>query len=477
MNELFLDVLERCPSGAPAVSDTTEAVTYDELLTDAGRVAALVAERHQTPGYVIVKATPTVRFVTTLLGVMYSGSTPVPVDPELPEAALDFIRAKSGAIDILHPIERSALDRIAPVHRSRTDAAALVMFTSGTTGFPKGVLISHANLLASCRAIADYLDYKQYPSAAVGLPLHYSYALLSQVLCQLHLGGRVHLFNDLRNPLKFARTVNNLGLQTFCGVPTTYAALTSFHKLSPLEMPTVRVLCSAGATIDLSRFSLVKEIFPNALFFNNYGMTEATPRIAFCREDDPRFFEATCGRPMAGVEVKLVNPDTHERVPEREPGVLVFRGPNVTAGYLNDPEQTARAYTQDGFLISGDLAYEDRGYLFIRGRLDDTFNSGGEKVVPLEIERVLNRIEGVEMSALAGVADEERGMIPVAFLKLASGGVTRATLIAGLARELPKSKIPQRFIEVRQFPMTSNGKLQRRRLSADDSEFVVREIR
>ena len=90
---------------------------------------------------------------------------------------------------------------------------------------------------------------------------------------------------------------------------------------------------------------------------------------------------------------------------------------------------------------------------------------------------MLNRIEGVEMSALAGVADEERGMIPVAFLKLASGGVTRATLIAGLARELPKSKIPQRFIEVRQFPMTSNGKLQRRRLSADDSEFVVREIR
>ena len=232
MNELFLDLIERCPSGAPAVSDTTESVTYDELLTDAGRVAALIAERHQSPGYVIVKATPTVRFVTTLLGVMYSGSTPVPVDPELPQPALDFIRAKSGAIDILHPVERSALDRVAPVQRSRTDAAALVMFTSGTTGFPKGVLISHANLLASCRAIADYLDYRQYPSAAVGLPLHYSYALLSQVLCQLHLGGRVHLFNDMRNPLKFARTVNNLALQTFCGVPTD---LRCPHDLPQIE--------------------------------------------------------------------------------------------------------------------------------------------------------------------------------------------------------------------------------------------------
>ena len=164
----------------------------------------------------------------------------------------------------------------------------------------------------------------------------------------------------------------------------------------------MRVLCSAGAALDLTVYDGVKEIFPNAMFFNNYGMTEAAPRIAFCRDDDPRFGEATCGRPMEGVEVKIVDPETHDEMANGARGVLVVRGPNVTSGYLNDAEQTSRAFTKDGYLISGDVAYRDGDYLFICGRLDDMFNCGGEKVVPLEIERVLNRLPGVEMSAWRG---------------------------------------------------------------------------
>jgi acyl-CoA synthetase (AMP-forming)/AMP-acid ligase II len=478
MTELFLDALEA--GSAPdriAVSDATEAVTYRELCEQARAVAGLLTCRHPEPGFVLVKAAPTVRFVATLLGVMYSGGTPVPVDPQLPAPALDFIRTKSAAIDVVEPVELAALERVAPLDRRNADVPALVMFTSGTSGFPKGVVISNANLLASCRAMAAYLEYERFPSAAVALPLHYSYALLSQVLCQLLVGGRVHLFTDLRNPLKFARTVEANGLQTFCGVPSTFHGLMRFHALSPIRMPSVRVLCSAGAAMDLTAFTAVKEIFPNATLFNNYGMTEAAPRIAFCRDDDPRFGEATCGRPMAGVEAKIVDPATHDEVPDGVRGVLVVRGANITSGYLNDPEQTTRAFTRDGFLISGDVAYRDRGYLFICGRLDDMFNCGGEKVVPLEIERVLNRMPGVEMSAVAGVPDAQRGMVPAAFVKLAAAGLTRAALIEQLARELPMSKIPQRFLEVRSFPMTTSGKLQRRRLSPEDAEFVVREIR
>jgi rifamycin polyketide synthase module 1/2/3 len=266
-------------------------------------------------------------------------------------------------------------------------------------------------------------------------------------------------------------------LETFCGVPSTYHALARFHGLSPIPMPSIRVLCSAGAAMDMSAYAAVKEIFPHATFFNNYGMTEAAPRIAYCRDDDPRFAEATCGRPMEGVEVKIVDPYTHEEVADGARGVLVVRGPNITSGYLNDPDQTARAFTRDGFLISGDVAYCDRGYLFIAGRLDDMFNCGGEKVAPLEIERVLNRLPGVEMAAVAGVPDEQRGMVPAAFLKLEALDITRAALIRQLSGELPMSKIPQRFLEVRAFPMSSSGKLQRRRLSPDNDEYVVREIR
>jgi acyl-CoA synthetase (AMP-forming)/AMP-acid ligase II len=478
MSELFLDALEAVPSSGPriAVSDSQESITYAELFVQAGRIAGLLNRRHGQSGFVLVRATPTVRFVATLLGVMYSGGSPVPVDPDLPADAVDYIRSKSRAIGVVDPIPVSELEGVEPIDRRSGDVPVVVMFTSGTSGFPKGVVISNANLLASCRAMIEYLGYDSHRSAAVALPLYYSYALLSQVLCQLLVGGRVHLFSDLRNPLKFARAVNEMQLETFCGVPSTYHALTRFHRLSPIDMRTVRVLCSAGAALDLGVYGDVKQIFPNAVFFNNYGMTEAAPRIAYCRDDDPRFAEATCGRPMAGVEVKIVDPVSHAEVPDGTPGVLVVRGPNVTSGYLNDPELTAAAFTSDGFLISGDLAYRRDRYLFICGRVDDIFNCGGEKVAPLEIERVLNCIPGVEMSAVTGIADEQRGMVPAAFLKLAGDGLTRASLVTRLVRELPMSKIPQRFLEVRAFPMTSNGKLQRRRLSVDH-EYVVREIR
>jgi O-succinylbenzoic acid--CoA ligase len=155
--------------------------------------------------------------------------------------------------------------------------------------------------------------------------------------------------------------------------------------------------------------------------------------------------------------------------------MLVVRGPNVTAGYLHDEVATRQAFTRDGYLISGDIAYKDRGYLFIRGRHDDIFNVSGEKVAPLEIERVLNAHPAVEIAAVTGLPDVARGMVPVAFLKLKQS-VTKKDLQQNLHQELSQIKIPQRLFHVRDFPMTANGKLQRRKLAPDDSTYVIREI-
>jgi acyl-CoA synthetase (AMP-forming)/AMP-acid ligase II len=467
--------IERADPRLLAVDDGDKRLSYGELTEAARLVAGGIAARHGRDGYLVVRAEVSTSFVTALLGVMYSGNTPIPVDPGLPAPALEHILQKSGASAVIDPADLRPLTAAGPLSDVRMSRPALVLFTSGTTGLPKGVLISHENLWHSCSTIAGYLDYRSHPSAAVVLPLHYSYALLSQVCCHLMIGGRIRLFRDLRNPLRFAAQVADERLQTFCGVPSTYHALATFHALRPLRFESVRILCSAGAPMDRSRLDVVKAMFPRAAFFNNYGMTEAAPRIAFIRDDDPRFAEPTCGRPMAGVEVKVVDPETHAALPDGESGVLVVRGPNVTSGYLNDPERTREAFTRDGFLISGDMAYLDRGYIFIRGRYDDVFNCGGEKVAPAEIERVLNRIDGVELSAVVGVADEARGMVPVAFLRT-SQPLTRAAIVSMAAALLPKSKVPVRYFEVTGFPMTPNGKLQRKLLSADDAERIVREI-
>ena len=416
MTVRWLDELERVDESRPAVDDGVEALTHGELRRQARRLAAVLRERHGEGRALVVKAQSTTRFVRTLLAIMYSGNVPVPVDPLLPEPALAYIVEKSRAAALVEPSAPPA-DVTDEIDRHTVEQPALVVFTSGTSGFPKGVVMSDANLLHSCRTIAGYLDYHSFPSAAVALPLYYSYALISQVLCQLSAGGRVRLFAELRNPLKFAAAVEAGGLETFCGVPTTYHALCSFHALRPLSMPSVRVLCSAGAAMDRHLLDTIRVMFPNARFFNNYGMTEASPRIAFIRDDDPRFDEPTCGRPMQGVEVRVIDPETEAEQPEGGHGMLVVRGPNVTSGYLNDPEQTAQAFTANGFLKSGDMAYLDRGYIFIVGRYDDVFSSGGEKVAPLEIERALGSCPGVEASAVRGVPDPQRGMVPVAFVK------------------------------------------------------------
>jgi acyl-CoA synthetase (AMP-forming)/AMP-acid ligase II len=470
----WLDSLDLVPPSRPAVDDGTERLTHGELRQQARQQAAALYQRYGEGRTLVIPAVSTAAFIRTLLAVMYSGNVPVPVDAQLPASALAYIREKSEAAAVVDPLGPPdvTLDEI---DRHTAAQPALVVFTSGTSGFPKGVVISDANLSHSCRTIADYLDYQTFPSAAVALPLYYSYALISQVLCQLSIGGRVRLFSELRNPLKFAAAVDAGGLETFCGVPTTYHALCAFHALRPLSMPSIRVLCSAGAAMDQHLLDTIRIVFPNARFFNNYGMTEASPRIAFIRDDDPRFAEPTCGRPMNGVEVRVIDPETEREAPEGEHGMLVVRGPNVTSGYLNDPEQTAQAFTSNGFLKSGDMAYLDRGYIFIVGRYDDVFSSGGEKVAPLEIERALNTCPGVEASAVRGIQDPQRGMIPVAFVKGAPD-LTRQQIVAHLSGRLAKSKIPPAFFRVSAFPTTANGKLQRKRLSPSD-DYVLGELR
>jgi len=472
---MFLDYVDAAPDDAVAVVDDKQRVAYGQLRRRAGQIGAVLNARYGSGRYIVLEATPDAHFVTTTLGIMYGGSTPIPVAPDLPKRDVEFIRNKSNAAAVLRPLEPTQYVDVAPVDHRDGSRPAIVLFTSGTTGYPKGVVISNENLLHSCRVISDYLGYHEHRSAAVVLPLHYSYALLSQVFCQLLVGGLVRLFTNLRNPVKFSRAVTELGIETFCGVPSTYSALTEFSRLSKIHMPSIRVLCSAGAAMNGTRLSEIKKIFPSATFFNNYGMTEAAPRISFVREDDPRFSEPTCGRPMEGVEVKIVDPKTHEQVPDGEYGMLVVRGPNVTSGYLNDQQITAKAFTSDGFLISNDIACMRESYIYIRGRHDDIFNVAGEKVAPLEIERVLNEAPGVSMSAVTRMPDPQRGNVPIAFLKL-DRPLTRKEILGHLDGKVPKIKVPQRFLEVGSFPTTHNGKLQRKKLSPDDPTHVIREI-
>ena len=470
----FLSAIDEVPKHKRAIIDDFTQLSFGELRDRARRVARAIRRNYGKRRCLLVPANRDVEFVTNLLGVMYSGNVPVPFDPLLPPSAVEYLCAKCEGT-IVETLEQEAVAAEELLDGRDNALPAMVLFTSGTSGYPKGVLISQNNLAQSCRVVSGYLAYREYDSAAVVLPLHYSYALLSQVCSMLYVGGCVRVFADLRNPFKFAKLAEDAGLATFCGVPSTYKALATMHALKPFRLDSVQIACSAGAAMDRELLGTVKKIFPNAVFFDNYGMTEATPRISYIREDDPNFGEPTCGRPIEGLEVRIVDPDSGRPLNDGEPGILALRGPNVTSGYINDSAATAMAFTEDGFLLSGDLAYLKDGYIYIVGRHDDVFNVGGEKVAPLEIERALETHEAVKAAGVIGVADPQRGSVPVAFLEVRSP-VLKRDLVSFLKDSLPPGRIPVQFFEIAELPTTSNGKLQRRLLTLDDENKLLREI-
>ena len=478
---IFESWLRGADPGARAITDDAGSLTYGRLLERSAMLAGAYRSRFGSGGYLLVPAEKSRAFVLAFLGASRSGNIPVPVDPEAPERVLAAIAERcGGAATLALPGDEGGDEGSDEVCEDAAPAAnlpdtALVLFTSGTSGQPKGVPISWQNLRHSVTTVSGYLHYQRFPSAAIVLPLHYSYALLTQLLAMLSVGGHARIFGSFRNPIKFARAVEAEELQTFCGVPSTYYALCAIHRMAPQSMPAIRILCSAGAAMDRTMMPEIREMFPNARFYDNYGMTEATPRISYIADDDPLFAQPTCGRAIDGLEVCVVDEETRQSLADGEHGIVAIRGPNVFSGYLNDPESTRRAFTQDGFLLSGDYGYIHDGYIYINGRADDVFNVGGEKVAPLEIERALAEHPAIITSAVSKVEDEKRGTLCVAYLQT-NGSLRRKEIVEFLRQRLAPAKIPQRYLRVSDWPMTGNGKLQRSRLSPQDSEFVIGEL-
>ncbi len=470
----FLDWLESAAGHGLAVADDERELNYADLISSAQLIARAARSEYGAGRYVLLPAERDVDFLRALCAISYSGNIPVPIDPQAPAVSIENLGRTCGDW-VLWSKALAADESAAALDARDPNLPALILFTSGTSGMPKAVVISQANLAHSAGAISRYLNYRENPSAAVVLPLHYSYALLSQIFCMLSVGGLSRIFASFRNPLKFAKQVDALKLQTFCGVPSTYQALCLVRRMAEFEMPTVKTICSAGAAMDRTLLPEIRTIFPAARFFDNYGMTEATPRISYIADDDPRFSEPTCGKAIDGLEIRILDEKTHAALGDDEVGIVAIRGGNVFSGYLNDIDATQKSFTEDGFLLSGDLGRLRGGYLYIEGRRDEVFNVGGEKISPLEIERELAEHPAIEAAAVSYLEDPARGLVVAAYLRLRDA-INRKDLNQFLALRLPPVKIPARYFKVEEFPLTGNGKLQRARLSPDDAGLGVEEL-
>ena len=470
-----------------ALRDARRVVHYGELDALIDRVALHLHEAGVRAGdRVLMVGENSVAAAVTILAVSRLRAWSASVNARLSPREIDNFLQHSGARRALYfaagsaDAERHGLARHAervqwdgidsllmgPLNAATSaepaapDVAALV-YTSGTTGASKAVMLTHANLLF-IGANSQRMRALVSTDVIYGvLPLSHVYGLSALLVAALISGAELMLVARFE-PKLLAQALSSQGVTVLHGVPAMYAKLLALadegHQLSA---PTLRVAQSGGAPLSASVKADFERCFGLPLH-NGYGMTEAAPSICQTRMDAPRT-DCSVGQCIDGIRVRLDGAETH---PEQI-GELQVSGPNVMAGYYRAPELTAQALTDDGWLRTGDLARIDPdGAVHIVGRCKELIIRSGFNVYPVEIEQVLNAYPGVVQSAVIGRAADDNEEV-LAFIELgAEVSLDRADLQRWLVANLSPYKIPAKIFVVASLPAAASGKLQKRELPA-----------
>ncbi len=356
------------------------------------------------------------------------------------------------------------------------DSVALILFTSGSTGTPQGVLQTHRNIDANSRSIVRYLGLTADDRVLATLPLYYCYG---RSLLQTHLliGGSVYFDDRFAFPRTVMEALATEGCTGFAGVPLTFEILRRSVDLSSIPMPTLRYVTQAGGAMAPDTIRWARKVFEPAPLFVMYGQTEATARLTYLPPERAGDKEGSIGIAVSGVEVTIRGEDGAE-LPPGEVGELVVRGANVTPGYLDDPDSTAEIL-RDGWLWTGDLAVQDEdGYLYHRGRAREMIKVGGRRVSPVEIEQLIEQHEDVTEAAVRGIPDSLKGEVPAAYVVRRHGTyLTEDDIRAYLRTEAPSWFMPTVITFLDRLPRNEAGKLLRSELpsgSASSAEVSLR---
>ncbi len=350
-----------------------------------------------------------------------------------------------------------------PVADDPAAQVAALIYTSGTTGAPKGVMLSHRNLLFAAATGAGLRRLAPGDRVYAALPISHVFGLASVGMSALLAGATLHLVPRF-TPEGLAAALDEDGISILPGVPAMYARLLDYLRRTrrTIEAPRVRFFYAGGAPLDAQLKADVEALFARPLH-NGYGLTETSPTVSQTRLDAPRA-DLSIGAPVPGIEIRIVDP-AGRAVRCGETGELHVRGPNVMLGYYRAPDMTAEVLGADGWFRTGDLAREDEdGNLYIAGRTRELIIRSGFNVYPIEVEGVLNQHPAVSQSAVVGrtvSGDEE----VVAFVELRGGAAaTPEDLRAFAADRLAPYKRPVEIVVLPALPATSTGKILKSKL-------------
>ncbi|MEU3897265.1 beta-ketoacyl synthase N-terminal-like domain-containing protein, partial [Streptomyces sp. NPDC029519] len=505
--EVLLEHAERC-GDKTAFVDRGRSVGYRDLEARTARLAGHLADLGLRRGdRVAILLGNTVSTIESYLAIVRAAGVGVPVNPRSTAAELDHMLGDSGARFVITDPESAGrlLDRAAqapppgpltllvtgggtlpagchsydelaagdPQDDGRSpsgprddlglDEVAWLFYTSGTTGLPKGVLSTQRNCLwsvANCYIPVPELsadDRVLWP-----LPLFHS---LSHIACVLSVtvAGATARILDGHSPQDVLDALRDDRSTFLAGVPTTYHYLVEALRDSGSALPELRIGLVGGGVTSAALRRAFEDTFAVPLV-DAYGSTETCGAIAINAPHGSRV-EGSCGLPVPGVGVRVVDPHTGEDVPAGREGEVWVQGPNVMVGYHNSPEATSEAL-RDGWFRTGDLARQNEaGHLTIRGRIKELVIRGGENIHPVEVEAALRSFPGVADVAVGAKPHEALGEVPVAYVVPGPSGFDEEALLAHCRAQLAAYKVPEEIHEVASIPRTASGKVVRHRLA------------
>jgi len=344
--------------------------------------------------------------------------------------------------------------------KMKDDDTAIILYTSGTTGHPKGAELSHQNLYANARDVASFMGYTGEDRVIATLPLFHVFALTVVANAPLFVGASI-LIAPRFSPKEIFDLAKNQNASIFAGVPTMYSFLYQYEEGNSVDFSTIRLAISGGAPLPAQVLYNFEGKF-NVPISEGYGLSEASPVSCFNPQDRIRKV-GSIGTAISNVEVKIVD-DTGNELPSHEIGELVVRGPNVMKGYYKNPEETQKAI-RNGWLFTGDLAKKDEeDYFYIVDRKKDMIIVGGYKVFPREVEEVLHQHPLVVEAVVVGIPDEDFGEKVCAFVVLNDQSSNAEELLNYCKLHLAKYKVPKEIRFADRLPKNSTGKIVRRNL-------------
>jgi HIP---CoA ligase len=349
-----------------------------------------------------------------------------------------------------------------------------ILFTSGTTGNPKGVMCTHAQTLRAFRDWSAVVGLREGDRYLVVNPYFHGFGYKAGWLACLMMGATnlPHAVFDV--PAVLERVPRD-HITVLPGPPTLYQSILNHPERDRYDLSSLRLAVTGAASIPVELILRMRKELTFETIITGYGLTESCAITTMCRyDDDPETIATTSGRAIPGVEVEVVD-DQGDEVPRGEPGEVVVRGYNVMLGYLDDPEETAATIDDDGRLHTGDVGVmDDRGYLRITDRTKDMFIVGGFNAYPAEIENIVLRNEKVAQVAVVGVPDDRMGEIGMAFVVLRPGAEATPEELAEWCRtEMANYKVPRHIELVDELPLNATGKVLKYQLREQGTKIVT----